>query len=169
MDHGELKMTNPNNHGAAGHRFIELGMLLFLLGLATGFAIPFMSSPRMGLSSHLEGVLNGIFLISLGLIWSRVALPRWAEKLAIVFALFGTFANWLATLLAALWSAGGMTPIAGGGAQGSAGQEAVVGALLLGLSFAMIGLCGLVLWGLRRARGRAVSAEERELALSAPG
>lgn len=39
-----------------------LGLVLFLLGLFTGFAVPALKNPRMALSSHLEAVLNGMFL-----------------------------------------------------------------------------------------------------------
>ena len=38
---------------------LQLGILLFLIGLLTGFVIPKLANPRMGLASHLEGVLNG--------------------------------------------------------------------------------------------------------------
>ena len=39
----------------------------FFLGLLSGFAIPVMSNSRMGLSSHPEGVMNGTFLMVIGL------------------------------------------------------------------------------------------------------
>lgn len=55
-------------------RVIFYGVLLFLLGLVVGLFIPLMANPRMGLSSHLEGVMNGMFLILLGLIWGKVTL-----------------------------------------------------------------------------------------------
>ena len=41
-----------------------LGMLLFLLGLITGLALMSFTNPRMGLAAHLEGVMNGLFLIA---------------------------------------------------------------------------------------------------------
>jgi len=50
------------------HRLLQFGYGLFLLGLLTGLGIPLLANPRMGLSSHLEGVMNGIFLIGLGLV-----------------------------------------------------------------------------------------------------
>lgn len=143
-------MASETSPDAAARRFIELGVLLFLLGLLTGFGIPLMESPRMGVSSHLEGVLNGMFLVLLGLLWHRVALPPRGRRIAAGLAVFGTFANWLGTLLAALWGAGGMTPIAGGGTRGTPLQEALVGMLLLSLSVAMVGACVLVLFGLVR-------------------
>ena len=51
------------------------GAGLFLLGLVTGFVGPLLANPRMGLSSHLEGLMNGTFLIAIGAIWDR-ALDR---------------------------------------------------------------------------------------------
>lgn len=45
----------------------KLGLILFLMGLLTGLAVPVLKNSRMGLSSHLEGVLNGMFLALLGL------------------------------------------------------------------------------------------------------
>jgi hypothetical protein len=58
------------------------GMLLFLLGLATGLVEQQFTNVRMGLSAHLEGLFNGIFLIALGAIWSEVRLPSWAKVTA---------------------------------------------------------------------------------------
>ena len=133
----------------SGHRLLQLGFLLFLVGLLTGFAIPMLANPRMGLSSHLEGVLNGMFLIGLGLVWSRLQLGRRARTATFWVALYGTFANWAATLLAAVWGAGAAMPIAAGSHQGTPVQEMVITGLLFSLSFAMVLVCGLVLWGLR--------------------
>ena len=45
-----------------------LGMLLFLLGLITGFAMTNFKNPRMGLAAHVEGVMNCTFLVAAGLI-----------------------------------------------------------------------------------------------------
>ena len=42
------------------------GMFLFLLGLLTGFVETKFANVRMGLAAHLEGVMNGIFLLALG-------------------------------------------------------------------------------------------------------
>lgn len=49
-------------------------LLSFFLGLLTGFVIPVMRNPRMGLASHLEAVMNGMFLILLGLLWHKLRL-----------------------------------------------------------------------------------------------
>jgi hydroxylaminobenzene mutase len=133
------------------HRLLQLGVLLFLFGLLTGFAIPALANPRMGLSSHLEGVLNGMFLLALGLIWPRLRLGAAAAATTYWLAIYGTFANWAATLLAAAWGAGRTMPIAAGAQQGSPTQEMVIMGLLFSLSLAVVAVCLLVLWGLRRA------------------
>jgi hydroxylaminobenzene mutase len=69
-------------------------------------------------------------------------------------AVYGTFANLAATLLAALWAAGAMMPIAAQGRTGTPGQEGVITLLLVSLALAMMAVCVLVLAGLRTA-GRA--------------
>ena len=53
-------------------RLIWHGMFLFSLGLLTGFMETKFTNPRMGLAAHLEGVMNGTFLIALGAVWMEV-------------------------------------------------------------------------------------------------
>ena len=128
---------------------LQLGITLFLLGVLTGFVVPALKNPRMGLSSHLEGVLNGIFLVALGLLWPRLNLSAAWLTAAFWLALYGTFANWFATLLAAVWGAGAMMPIAAQGHQATAGRENVIRLLLGTLSLAMVAVCVIVIVGLR--------------------
>src|SRR5436305_2842468 len=93
----------------------RLGLILFLIGLLTGLVVPFLKNPRMGLSSHLEGVLNGMFLVLLGLLWPHVHLTHGWAVTAVVLIVYAAYANWLATLLAAAWGAGRrFAPIAAG-------------------------------------------------------
>ena len=134
----------------AAHRLIQLGIILFLAGLLTGFVIPLLENPRVGLSSHLEGVMNGLLLVALGVIWPRLTLGRRALRLTFGLAVFGTVANWVGTLLAGIWGTGAMMPIAAAGQQGTPVQELIVAGLLLALSFAMVLAVALVIWGLRR-------------------
>ena len=113
------------------HRLIQLGVLLFLLGLFVGMAVPALANPRMGLASHLEGIINGIFLIALGAIWNRLVLSAVWLKTLFGLLIYGTFANWLATLLAAIWGAGRSMPIAGQGQTSSPSKELIVGLLIV--------------------------------------
>src|ERR1700749_3933021 len=73
-----------------------LGLVLFLLGLLTGFAVPTLKSPRMALSSHLEAVLNGMFLVLLGLLWPHIHLPSAWGVAAVVLIVYSAYANWAA-------------------------------------------------------------------------
>jgi hydroxylaminobenzene mutase len=156
------------NHSATLERaerlLIFTGIALFLAGLLTGFAIPLMDNPRVGLSSHLEGVLNGVFLLALGAVWKRIGLAGRTHSVALGLVLFGTVANWLATLLAGLWGTGAMMPIAAGGRAAAAWQEAVVTAMLFSLSLAMVAACVAFLAGALQKR----SAEGRSLESPAP-
>ena len=123
-------MENPTSQ-ILSHWVLRFGIGLFLLGLISGMVIPAMENPRMGLTSHLEGVINGTFLIALGAIWPRLTLGSRAQKALFVIVLYGSYANWLATFLAGLWGAGSaMMPIAGGDYTGTGAQEALITLLL---------------------------------------
>jgi hydroxylaminobenzene mutase len=112
-----------------------LGLVLFLVGLLTGFAIPALKNPRMALSSHLEAVLNGMFLVLLGLLWPHIHLPTGWGTTAVALIVYAAYANWLATLLAAAWGAGGrLAPIATGDHEASAAKEKLVSVLLVSLA-----------------------------------
>lgn len=112
-----------------------LGLVLFLLGLFTGLPLPVLKNRRMALSSHLEGVLNGMFLVLLGLLWPHVHLPEAWAITAAALVVYAAYANWLATLLAAAWGAGGrLAPIATGDHEASAAKEKLVSVLLVSLA-----------------------------------
>jgi hydroxylaminobenzene mutase len=141
--------TDPRLADSA-RKLLRLGILLFLLGLLTGFVVPATANPRMALSSHLEGVLNGLFLLVLGLIWHRLALGLGAGRVAFWLAVYGTFTNWATTLAAALLGVGApMMPLAAAGRTGTAGQEALIAFGLVSLSISMVAVSAIVLWGLR--------------------
>ncbi|UVO13121.1 hydrogenase [Mycobacterium sp. SVM_VP21] len=132
-----------------GRALLWHGVFLFLLGLLTGMATGAMSNPRMGLSAHLEGVMNGLFLLALGLLWGRLRLSaRWLTAL-FWLALYGTYVNWASTLAAAIFGTGRSTPIAGAGHHSGIWQENLVDAGLYSLSIAMLAVCVIVLVGLR--------------------
>ena len=134
-----------------GHRLLRHGFVLFLLGLLTGFAVPALHNPRMGLSAHLEGVMNAGFLMVLGLVWPRLTLPERSRSILFWLALYGTYANWGSTTLAAVFGTSRSTPIAGAGFAGRPWQENLVDFGLASLSVAMLGACVLALRGLQRA------------------
>ncbi|AWL08706.1 hydrogenase [Aquirufa nivalisilvae] len=128
-------------------KLIFLGVFLFFLGLVIGLLIPILAKPRIGLSSHLEGVMNGMFLILLGLIWNRLTLSTFWLKSTFRLAVFGTYINFLTIGLAAATGAGKLLPIAGGTEQGPM-IESIITIGLISLSIAMLLVCILVMKGL---------------------
>ena len=132
-------------------RLVWHGMFLFLLGLLTGFAENKFVNVRMGLAAHLEGVMNGTFLVALGAVWAEVRLSRPAKVAAYWIALYGTYVNWATTALGAALGAAALSPVTGAGHSAPLWQEHLVTVLFLSVGTAMIAASLLVLWGLRRA------------------
>jgi hydroxylaminobenzene mutase len=131
-------------------KLIFLGVMLFFLGLIVGLIVPIFANPRMGLSSHIEGVLNGMFLIILGLIWHKVELSDKWLKITFWLSLYGTFANWFGILIAAIFNAGKMLGVAANGKEGPVVAEVIVTFSLISLSIAMLIICLTVMTGLYR-------------------
>jgi (hydroxyamino)benzene mutase len=69
------------------------GVLLFLLRLLTGLVEQRFTNVRMWLAAHLEGLMNGTFLIALGAIWTEVSLPPLARATTYWVVLYGTYAK----------------------------------------------------------------------------
>jgi hydroxylaminobenzene mutase len=134
----------------SGRRLFWHGILLFLLGLVTGLFVQNFDNPRMGLAAHLEGLMNGTFLLALGAAWSHVRLSPRTSRIAFVSALFGTYGNWFTTTLAAIFGTASMTPLASGSYQGRPWQEILVSAGFVSVSLAMLVAAGIVLYGFRR-------------------
>lgn len=142
---------NNQTQSRHSHKLIQYGIVLFLLGLITGFLIPALQNPRMGLSSHLEGVQNGMLLIIFGLLWNKLSLSGKTLKWMYALAIFGTFTNWFTTLLAGIWGAGSeMMPIAGQSMSGTVWQEIIIKFGLISLSISMVVVCVFLLLGLRQ-------------------
>lgn len=143
-------MEKSNLKKYQSNKLIFLGVLLFLLGLIVGLIVPILANPRMGVSSHIEGVLNGMFLIILALIWHKIDLSdRWL-KITFWLVVYGTFANFIGILIAAIFNGGKMLGIMANGQEGSPIVEGVITFSLISLSIAMIVVCATILIGLRR-------------------
>ena len=133
-----------------GHRLLQLGMLVFLFALIVGVAVPTFTVPRLGLSTHLLGIMQGLFLAVSGLLWPRLKLAPAVMRLAFWLAVYGCLAPLIANLLAAMWAAGNsLLPIAAGQARGSTLQEAVIAILLRSGGASLIAVASLIVWGLR--------------------
>jgi hydroxylaminobenzene mutase len=124
-------------------------MFLFVLGLLTGFVESQFTNPRMGLAAHLEGVMNGIFLVALGSAWAEVRLSPRAKSTAYRGVLYGTYANWAFTTLAAIFGTAALSPISAAGHRAPPWQEAVVTFGFVSVGLVTVATSVLVLWGLR--------------------
>jgi hydroxylaminobenzene mutase len=123
------------------------GVLLFALGLATGFAIPAFRSSRIGLSAHLTGLQSGTFLVALGLMWPKIALWPSVSNLighAIWISLYTIYGS---LVLAAAFGAGRDLPIAGGGISTTRAKQISVTALMGSGSLAVLAAIAALLIG----------------------
>lgn len=133
-------------------RLVRQGMTLFLFGLLTGLAVQSMANPRAGLAGHLEGVMNGIFLIVVGLAWKELALGERAARITYVLLVFGTWANWATTTATGILGTSKGTPIAGAGHSGTPLMENAVLGMLVLVAVSMVGACGTMAFRLWRQR-----------------
>lgn len=69
--------------GDGNRRLVWHGMFLFLIGLITGLLETRFTNIRMALAAHLEGVMNGTFLVALGAIWAQLRLSPGLERAAL--------------------------------------------------------------------------------------
>ena len=139
-----------------GHRLLQVGILLFLFALLVGLAVPKFAVPRLGLSAHLIGIMQGTFLVVLGVLWPKLKLTQATSRVGFWLVVYGFFAAWTVNVLAGVWGAGNsMLPMAAGQAHGSALQEGIIAIGLRTAAVSQITALILIIWGLR------ASAEEQ--------
>jgi len=137
-----------------GQYLLQIGIILIFYSSFDGFAIPFLKSPRIGLSVHTLSALQGLFLLAQGLLWPKLKLSVTASWVAFWSSLYGTFAILGAYTIAAIWGVGNETIVLMGElphglSHGSMFQETFI--KVLAYSSAPTGLTcfELILWGLR--------------------
>ena len=118
------------------------GLLLFFLGLLTGFAVPALANPRAALAGHVEALMNGMFLVLVGLAWNRLNLSMRAGRIVGLLLLFGAYANWAGTTASGVLGTSKGTPIAGAGFQAGPLAENLVFATLVLVGLSMTVACG---------------------------
>jgi (hydroxyamino)benzene mutase len=126
-----------------------LGMILFLMGLVTGFIIMEMKNSRMGLAAHLEGVMNGTFLVVAGFVWNELKITTQLRRILFGTLVYGTFVNWFFTLVSAILGTSRTTPISGAGFTGTELQENLVTAGLASVGLTMVFSLLVIIYGLR--------------------
>ena len=131
---------------------IRAGFVLFTLALLTGFAVPAFLNHRMAVAAHLTGVVNALLLIALGLAWGLLAMSPAQARLTRGAFLYGTYANWVGSCLAAAWGTRRLTPLSGAGYGAAAWKESVVQILQVSLALAILAGAVSVVYGLRSPR-----------------
>lgn len=108
-------MTNGNsNNNNEARQILFHGGIMTLLSLLSGFTTFFALAPKIALSSHTVGLLQGAMLIAIAGAWHLLNAPPKTLKIIKYTLLVGFYANWVSTQLSALWSAGRSTyPING--------------------------------------------------------
>jgi (hydroxyamino)benzene mutase len=145
---------NTNGLSRQGHYLLQLGIILILYSSFAGFAIPFLGSPRLGLSVHTLSALQGVFLLAQGLLWPKLRLGITASWIAFWCSIYGALAILAAYTITAAWGVGIETiklvgELPHGLTHGTAFQETFI--KVLAYSSAPTGLTcfALILWGLR--------------------
>jgi hydroxylaminobenzene mutase len=137
-----------------GQRLLQCGLVLLLYSSLAGFAVPFLASPRIGLSVHTLSALQAVLLLAFGLLWPRLHLGSRALQIAFWCLLYSIVAILAAYTVAAFWGVGIETislmgELPQGLSHGTPFQETFI--KVLAYSSAPTGLAafGLILWGLR--------------------
>ena len=134
------------------------GMLLVLVGLVWGLAVPWTPHPRLALGAHMQFVTNGMLFIVLAT--AMLTFPHAAGRTTVrgvVVAAWLTWAMALSEVANSWWGTTRMLPLAArqaGATGGEPWQELVVTLTHIGSGLGLIIAWGLVLAGfLRRASG----------------
>lgn len=128
------------------------GVFLFLLGLLAGFLEQKFSNPRMGLAAHLEGLMNGTFVLAVGAVWDALSLSPRAIRLTFWTLMYGSYVNVLVTVLAATFGTAAMTPLTGAIHPALGWQETLVAIGFVSVGISMLVASVVLLWGLRSSR-----------------
>jgi len=138
------------DYSSQSQRLLQIGVAVLLAAALLGLAIPQFAVPRLAFSAHLIGILQGILLMVVGLLWPRLNLTPKQLQLVFWLVVYQAIAAPLSNLLAAAWGAGNsIIPIAAGEAHGSAVQETVINVGLRSAGAALIVSLVFILWGLR--------------------
>jgi len=101
-------------------RLARHGIIVLLLGLLTGFAIPLFHNPHFGNAAHLVGLIGGFGMIALGLLWPALKLGRSWSSAGVWTMVLSMYLNWLGLVLHGAFGSGPNAP-----------SSAIPGSLLL--------------------------------------
>ena len=127
-------------------RLARHGVIVLLLGLLIGFAIPGFHNPHLGNVAHLIGLIGGFGTISLSLLWPKLSLGRFWSGAAAWMTAVSMYLGWLGTSLQGAFGSGPNAPKSIPGSLllwDRAGGVALLIAALLSLFATLVVLMGL--------------------------
>ena len=102
-------MNTSGTPARQGQRLLRVGTALLVSSSLDGFVIPYLGSPRIGLSVHTLSAYQGVLLLTQGFLWTRLKLGVIGCRVAFWCLLHGTFAILAAYTVAAIWGVGNET------------------------------------------------------------
>lgn len=143
---------------AGGRRVLLHGMLLVMVGLVWGLAVPATAHPRLALGAHIQLVTNGMLLMVLAT--ALLALPNRVGPKSVLVMQVASFLTWamaLSEVANSWWGTKQMLPLAAsqaGAAGGESWQELIVTLAHLGAGFGLIAAWALLVLGFLRGPAR---------------
>lgn len=101
-----MKNENHFNSNNEARQILFHGGLMTFLSLISGFTVLFALAPRIALSSHTVGLIQGAVLIGIAGAWHLLSATPTFLKVIKYTLLVGFYVNWISLQLAGLWSAG---------------------------------------------------------------
>lgn len=158
----QAQASNPAMAGASvstallsrhSQRLFQVGIILLFYSSIDGFAIPYLASPRIGLSVHTLSGLQAALTLGMGALWPRLVLGVRAEWFAFWGYIYSVFAILIAYTIAAFWGVGIETialmgELPHGLTRGTTFQENFIKVLAYTSVTGVIAF-GSILWGLR--------------------
>lgn len=137
-----------------GRHILIHGLLLVMVGLIWGFAVPLAPYPRLALGAHIQFITNGLLFIVMTILLLK--LPNDAGPKSAAVMVTAAYLTWLMALSEAAnawWGTNQMLPIAAGqsGATGGqAWQEWIVKLTHLAAGISLLAAWGLLVKGFLR-------------------
>jgi len=141
-----------------GKRILKHGMLLVMVGLVWGLAVPATPHPRLALGAHIQLVTNGMLLMVLAT--ALLAVPNRVGPKSVMVMQLAAFLTWamaLSEVANSWWGTKQMLPLAAsqaGAGGGESWQELIVTLAHLGAGFGLIAAWALLVIGFLRGTSR---------------
>jgi len=145
-----------------GKRILMHGMLLVMVGLMWGLAVPATAHPRLALGAHIQLITNGMLLMVLAT--ALLTIPNRVGPKSVFVMQLAAFLTWamaLSEVANSWWGTKQMLPLAAsqaGAAGGESWQELIVSLAHLGAGFVLIAAWALLVIGFLRGASREGSA-----------